>query len=63
MCYTIYTMLQGINEVDEIYQIGERNADVVLEVLNLDKKEKVSIDAILNQEFIEVLKIQSSSAS
>ncbi|KAI8018079.1 Zinc finger CCCH domain-containing protein 44 [Camellia lanceoleosa] len=35
------------------YKIGERTADATLEILNLDKKEAISIDAISNQEFSE----------
>lgn len=41
--------------VAEPYKIGERTANVMLEVLNLGKKEVVSIDAISNQEFTEVI--------
>lgn len=40
----------------EPYKIGNRTADVMLEVLNLDKKEVVSIDGISNQDFTEVMR-------
>ena len=40
--------------MSEPYRIGNRTADAMLEVLNLDKKEVVSIDGISNQEFTEV---------
>ncbi|KAL3629063.1 hypothetical protein CASFOL_027124 [Castilleja foliolosa] len=43
----------GTTKVGEPYKVGNRSADVMLEVLNLDKKEVVSIDAISNQEFTE----------
>ncbi|KAL0333005.1 UNVERIFIED_CONTAM: Zinc finger CCCH domain-containing protein 19 [Sesamum calycinum] len=51
----VYRLVQvvGITKVAEPYKIGERTADFMLEVLNLDKKEVVSIDAISNQEFTE----------
>ncbi|CAH9087121.1 unnamed protein product [Cuscuta epithymum] len=35
------------------YKIGDKTADIMLEVLNLDKKEAVSIDILSNQEFSE----------
>ncbi|GFY87976.1 GW repeat- and PHD finger-containing protein NERD [Actinidia rufa] len=38
------------------YKIGEKTADVMLEILNLDKKETISMDVISNQEISEVLK-------
>ncbi|KAL1536631.1 zinc finger CCCH domain-containing protein 44-like [Salvia divinorum] len=43
----------GTSKVSEPYRIGNRTADAMLEVLNLDKKEVVSIDGISNQEFTE----------
>ncbi|KAL0344307.1 UNVERIFIED_CONTAM: Zinc finger CCCH domain-containing protein 44 [Sesamum angustifolium] len=51
----VYRLVQvvGITKVAEPYKIGDRTADFMLEVLNLDKKEVVSIDAISNQEFTE----------
>ncbi|KAK4360520.1 hypothetical protein RND71_019472 [Anisodus tanguticus] len=36
------------------YKIGDKTADVLLEVLNLNKKEVVPIDSISNQDFSEV---------
>jgi hypothetical protein len=42
--------------VAEPYKIGERTTDVMLEILNLDKKDVISIDEISNQEFSEVIK-------
>ncbi|TYG63035.1 hypothetical protein ES288_D07G279500v1 [Gossypium darwinii] len=38
----------------EPYKIGERTTDIMLEILNLDKKEVVSINGISNQEFTEM---------
>ncbi|KAL1569544.1 zinc finger CCCH domain-containing protein 44-like [Salvia divinorum] len=43
----------GTSTVSEPYRIGNGTADAILEVLNLDKKEVVSIDGISNQEFTE----------
>ncbi|XVF17984.1 hypothetical protein REPUB_Repub10bG0172500 [Reevesia pubescens] len=51
----MYRLVQvvGTSKVAEPYKIGERTTDVMLEILNLDKKEVVSIDGISNQEFVE----------
>ncbi|PIN26856.1 RNA polymerase I transcription factor UAF [Handroanthus impetiginosus] len=51
----VYRLVQvvGTRKVAEPYKIGDRTADVMLEVLNLNKKDVVSIDAISNQEFTE----------
>ncbi|CAI9780558.1 unnamed protein product [Fraxinus pennsylvanica] len=43
----------GTSKVSEPYKIGVRTIDIMLEVLNLDKKEAIAIDAISNQEFSE----------
>ncbi|PIN16616.1 hypothetical protein CDL12_10734 [Handroanthus impetiginosus] len=49
----IYRLVQvvGTSKVAEPYKIGNRTAYIMLEVLNLDKKEFVSVDAFSNQEF------------
>lgn len=47
-------MRTGTSKVDVPYKIGKRTADVMLEILNLNKKEVISIDSISNQEFSEV---------
>ncbi|XWS42132.1 hypothetical protein CRYUN_Cryun17cG0142400 [Craigia yunnanensis] len=51
----MYRLVQvvGTTKVAEPYKIGERTIDVMLEILNLDKKEVVSIDGISDQEFSE----------
>ncbi|XWS29232.1 hypothetical protein CRYUN_Cryun24cG0010600 [Craigia yunnanensis] len=51
----MYRLVQvvGTSKVAEPYKIGEKTIDVMLEILNLDKKEVVSIDGISNQEFSE----------
>ncbi|XP_071739952.1 uncharacterized protein [Rutidosis leptorrhynchoides] len=51
----MYRLVQvvGTIKVDVPYKIGDKSVDVMLEVLNLDKKEKVSIDIISNQELSE----------
>lgn len=36
------------------YKVGAKTTDIMLQVLNLDKKEVASIDAISNQDFSEV---------
>ncbi|CAA0839216.1 Zinc finger CCCH domain-containing protein 19 [Striga hermonthica] len=43
----------GTTKVDEPYKVGGRTADFMLEVLNLDKKEVVSINAVSDQDFTE----------
>lgn len=43
----------GTSRTTESYKIGGRTVDIMLEVLNLDKKETISIDGISNQEFSE----------
>lgn len=47
----------GTNKVAVPYTIGNRTSDVTLKVINLDKQEDVSIDAISNQDFSEVIHI------
>ena len=49
-------LFAGTSKVAEPYKIGERAIDVMLEILNLDKKEVVSIGGISNHEFSEVPK-------
>ncbi|XP_059640237.1 zinc finger CCCH domain-containing protein 44 [Cornus florida] len=51
----MYRLVQvvGTSKVAVPYKLGERAVDVMLDILNLDKKEAVLIDAISNQEFSE----------
>ena len=49
-------LLSGTCKAAVPYKIGEKTADVMLEILNLDKKETISMDVISNQEISEVLK-------
>ncbi|KAJ9540829.1 hypothetical protein OSB04_027335 [Centaurea solstitialis] len=51
----MYRLVQvvGTTKVDVPYKVGDKSVDVMLEVLNLDKKETVSIDTISNQELSE----------
>ncbi|KAE8709506.1 hypothetical protein F3Y22_tig00110330pilonHSYRG00075 [Hibiscus syriacus] len=51
----MYRLVQvvGTSKVAEPYKIGEKTIDIMVEILNLDKKEVVSIDEISNQEFSE----------
>ncbi|XP_039036141.1 zinc finger CCCH domain-containing protein 19-like [Hibiscus syriacus] len=51
----LYRLVQvvGTNKVAEPYKVGKRTTDYLLEILNLNKTEAVSIDIISNQEFTE----------
>ncbi|KAJ8764349.1 hypothetical protein K2173_006089 [Erythroxylum novogranatense] len=51
----IYRLVQviGTSTVTESYLVGTRTTNIMLEILNLDKKEIISIDGISNQEFSE----------
>ena len=49
----------GTSKVTESYKVGTKTTDDMLEILNLDKKELISIDGISNQEFSEVTKTPS----
>lgn len=47
-------MFAGTGRSAEKYKSGKRTTDITLEILNLDKREAVTIDIISNQEFTEV---------
>ncbi|XP_022896042.1 zinc finger CCCH domain-containing protein 19 isoform X1 [Olea europaea var. sylvestris] len=51
----LYRLVQvvGTSKAAEPYKIGKKNCDTMLEILNLDKAEVISIDTISNQEFSE----------
>ncbi|KAJ1408826.1 Zinc finger, CCCH-type [Sesbania bispinosa] len=51
----MYRLVQvvGTNKVAEPYKIGTSTTDIKLEILNLNRKEVISIDEISNQEFSE----------
>ncbi|KAL4363755.1 hypothetical protein GQ457_04G001760 [Hibiscus cannabinus] len=51
----LYRLVQvvGTSKVAEPYRVGKRTTDFLLEILNLNKTEAVSIDIISNQEFTE----------
>ncbi|KAG5241145.1 zinc finger CCCH domain-containing protein [Salix suchowensis] len=51
----MYRLVQvvGTSKVTESYKVGTKTTDDMLEILNLDKKELISIDGISNQEFSE----------
>ncbi|XP_039038156.1 zinc finger CCCH domain-containing protein 19-like isoform X1 [Hibiscus syriacus] len=51
----LYRLVQvvGTSKVAEQYRVGKRTTDFLLEILNLNKTEAVSIDIISNQEFTE----------
>lgn len=45
----------GTCKAAEPYKVGKRMTDTLLEILNLNKTEIISIDIISNQEFTEVI--------
>lgn len=45
----------GTSKAAEPYKLGKRTTDIVLEILNLNKTEILSIDTISNQDFTEVI--------
>ncbi|CAI0375059.1 unnamed protein product, partial [Linum tenue] len=51
----LYRLVQviGTKKADNPYRVGKRTANFLLEILNLNKTEVISIDAISNQEFTE----------
>ncbi|KAJ9189665.1 hypothetical protein P3X46_000930 [Hevea brasiliensis] len=51
----LYRLVQvvGTNKASEPYRVGKKTTDYLLEILNLNKTEIVSIDIISNQEFTE----------
>ncbi|CAM0952595.1 unnamed protein product [Alopecurus aequalis] len=51
----IYRLVQivGTGTAAEMYKCGKKTTDITLEILNLDKKEVVTIDITSNQEFTE----------
>ncbi|XP_017257744.1 zinc finger CCCH domain-containing protein 19 [Daucus carota subsp. sativus] len=51
----IYRLVQvkGTTKVDDFYKVGKRTTNLMIEILNLNKKEVISIDSISNQEFTE----------
>lgn len=52
--FVLVTNCAGTSKVAEPYKIGTRTTDIKLEILNLNRKEVISIDEISNQEFSEV---------
>nr|QEX51118.1 zinc finger CCCH domain-containing protein 19-like isoform X1 [Cymbidium ensifolium] len=51
----VYRLVQvvGCGTAPEEYKTGKRTTDVMLEIINLDKKEVITIDIISNQDFTE----------
>ncbi|KAH0452605.1 hypothetical protein IEQ34_019904 [Dendrobium chrysotoxum] len=51
----VYRLVQvvGCGKAPEEYRTGKRITDVMLEIINLDKKEVITIDIISNQDFTE----------
>lgn len=44
----------GTSKVKEHYNLGTKTTDVMLEILNLNKKEVIPINGISNEEFSQV---------
>jgi hypothetical protein len=44
----------GTHKVAERYSVGKKTTDYALEILNLDRKEVITMDTISNQDFTEV---------
>lgn len=49
-----FVFREGTSKAGEKYKVGKKMTDIMLEILNLDKKEIITADAISNQEFSEV---------
>ncbi|XP_019169344.1 PREDICTED: zinc finger CCCH domain-containing protein 19 isoform X2 [Ipomoea nil] len=51
----LYRLVQvmGMSKASEPYKVGKRTTDILLEILNLNKTEVISIDTISNQDFTE----------
>ncbi|XP_022970324.1 zinc finger CCCH domain-containing protein 44-like [Cucurbita maxima] len=51
----LYRLVQvvGTSKASEPYKVGKKMTDILLEILNLNKTEVISIDIISNQEFTE----------
>lgn len=52
--YKISISYSGTCKAAEKYKSGKKTTDVMLQILNLDKTEVITIDIISNQEFTEV---------
>ncbi|KAH9298266.1 hypothetical protein KI387_029948, partial [Taxus chinensis] len=50
-----YRLVQvvGTHNIGEAYHTGRKTTDIILEILNLNKKEDISIDSVSNQDFTE----------
>ena len=46
--------MAGTREGEESYKAGTKMTNIVLEILNLQKKEDVTVDLVSNQDFTEV---------
>ncbi|GJN30062.1 hypothetical protein PR202_gb18338 [Eleusine coracana subsp. coracana] len=53
-CALILISFTGTHKVLEKYSIGRKATNIALEILNLDKKEIITMDTISNQDFTEV---------
>lgn len=52
-------MCAGTSKAAEPYRVGKKMTSFMLEILNLNKTELVSIDIISNQEFTEVISVKT----
>jgi hypothetical protein len=53
-CFKFLSLFAGTGRAAETYKCGKKTTDITLDILNLDKREVVTIDIISNQEFTEV---------
>lgn len=51
------TVSSGTSKTGEPYKVGKRTTDFLLEILNLNKTEVLSIAIVSNQEFTEVINV------
>jgi len=47
-------VVAGTRFGEESYKVGTKMTNIVLEILNLQKKEDVTVDVVSNQDFTEV---------
>lgn len=61
MMLTFPYLCAGTGIAPEQYKCGKKSTDITLEILNLDKREVITIDITSNQEFTEVLSFSAQA--
>jgi hypothetical protein len=56
-CYRL-VLVTGTRQQSEVYRAGKKLTKFVLEILNLQRKEDLTIDLVSNQDFSEVIYIR-----